>query len=126
MPEKYDGVERRKDYIALEAAMNEVEHLHGAVTTLATAVTNTVPRQELINIRDEVSRDFKYKLYVMVALTITAVAALMFSTEVRVNNTREKFTRDHGIIMCLLQQPEANRTGTSAATALVTCEQTVK
>jgi hypothetical protein len=61
-----------------------------------------------------------------VALTIIAVAILMFTQTTRVGNTRKQISKDHAVIMCLLGQPDASRTGTLAATALVTCQQTVK
>jgi hypothetical protein len=124
--ENYHGPERRADYMQLEGALLEVEKLHGAVTTLATAVVNTVPRRELEGIREEVAKDFKYKVYLQVGLTIVSLLFLMLYYN-RLSDIRQvESKKAHSVIECLLTLPEASRTGTLGPTSIVTCEATAK
>lgn len=123
---EYDGPERRQSYIDLDHAMANVERLHGAVTTLAGAVVNTVPRQEIDELREEVRRDYLTKIYFMAGFTVVSVVILLAFMNTKINSVNHSARHNHGIIQCLLGQPEASRTGSLASTALVTCDQTVK
>lgn len=122
----YDGPERRKDYLELDGALQEVERLHSAVTTLATAVTNTVPRAELEALKKEVHRDYLLKLYFMAGFTAIGVILIVVFMNMKVNNLSKSTEHNHAIIQCLQGKPEAARTGDLAATALLTCEQTTR
>ena len=122
----YVGPERRKDYVELEVALEKVDHLHGAVTTLANAMSNAVPRRELDELRDEVKKDFLYKIYLQLGLTVLFVIFFIVFLNLKFTAEDKSISKGHGVIACLLAQPETARTGTLAATALVTCEQTVK
>lgn len=124
MAEEYTGPERRQDYLALDSAIEDVQKLHGAVTTLATAVTNTVPRYELDELKAEVRRDYLTKIYFMAGFTAAAVIILLFFFNSKINNLKEDVRRGHDVITCLQTKPEAERTGSAAATAKVLCEQT--
>lgn len=125
MPE-YVGPERRRDYIELDQALEKVDHLHGAVTSLANAMSNAVPRRELEDLRDEVKKDFLYKIYLQLGLTVLFVFFFVIFVNAKFNSLDTSIKKGHGVIACLLAQPETSRTGSLAATALVTCEQTVK
>lgn len=122
----YNGPERRKDYVELDHALEKVERLHSAVTTLATAVTNTVPRQELVDIKDEIKRDFLWKVYFQLGLTVICLAFLVVFFNSQFSRVKDTSRHGHAVLACLLAQPEAMRTSTLAATTLVTCEQTVR
>lgn len=125
MPD-YIGPERRKDYIELDRALEQVEHLHSAVTTLATAVTNTVPRQELEALRHEMRRDYLIKIYFMGGFTAVIIVWMSFFMNFKIDNANQSIKHGHSVIECLMGKTEAQRTGDNAATAAVTCEQTVR
>lgn len=125
MPE-WDGPERRKDYVEIDHALEKVQHLHNAVLTLADAVGNTVPRKELANLQAEVAKDFRYKLYFQAGLTVIACIFLVIVFARIEGDVNAKIEKGHAVINCLQGKTEAERTGTLAATALITCEQTTK
>jgi hypothetical protein len=122
----YNGPERRQDYVALDQALDQVDRLHGAVSTLATAVTNTVPRRELEDLRDEVRKDYLTKIYFMAGFSVAIIIVLLSFINMKINTSSKQASHGHAVIECLLGLPADTRTGTLAATSLVTCEQTVK
>lgn len=122
----YSGPERRQDYVQLDAALEKVEHLHAAVTTLATAVTNTVPRRELEELRTEVKKDFLYKIYLQLGLTVAFVVFFIVFINIKFNNHDASARKDHEVVLCMEGKTEAQRTGDAFQTALLVCEQSVK
>lgn len=123
---EYSGPERRKDFVQLDEALAEVDKLHSAVTTLATAVVNTVPRQELVALHEQADKEKKSRNIIEAGLSLGIVLLLIIFMNYKSNKTASETKHHHQVVACLLAQPEASRTGTLAATALVTCEQTVK
>lgn len=121
----YQGPERRKDYGQLDQALGEVEKLHGAVTTLASAVTRTVPRQELVDLQREIAAEQKRRSIIEAALSFMIVLLLILFINYRSNRVESSTEKHHQVINCLLGKPEAQRSGDFFDTALVTCEATV-
>ena len=125
MPLEYEGPERRRDYLQLDAALDEVDKLHGAVNSLATAVVNTAPRAELEAIREEVRRDFIYKLYVMGGLSLIIVLIMVLFINLKTNNLSRSISHGHAVLACMQGKSELQRTGENYQTALATCDATV-
>jgi hypothetical protein len=125
MPE-YDGPERRSSNLELDNALAEIERLRDAATTLATAVSTTVQRRELEELKTEVRRDYLMKIYFMAAFSVAIVIIVIGYINFKMNHASASAKHGHAVIECLLGQPEASRTGAVAATAIVTCEQTVR
>lgn len=123
---EYRGPEQRKDYIELDQALEQVSHLHGAVTTLATAMANAAPKQELIDLRTEVRKDYLTKIYFMAAFSIAATLILMFFFNYKINHLNADVRKGHDVIACLQTKTEAQRTGEAGPTALLLCTQTQK
>ena len=123
---EYAGPERRKGYVDLETALEKVEQLHGAVTTLATAVTNTVPRQELEDLKTEVQKEFKQKILINAALSGIIVLMLALFINYKLNSVEGDIKKGHDVITCLQGKTEAQRTGDNGPTALLLCTQTQK
>lgn len=121
---EYTGPERRQNHLELDAALQEVQRLHGAVSTLATAVTNTVPKQELQALREEVKRDFYLKIYIQIGIVLVVTALALLLINVKLNNSAKAAERSHQIIRCLLTKTEVQRTGDLGPTAIVTCQAT--
>lgn len=125
MPD-YNGPERRQDYVQLEQALEQVDRLHGAVTTLATAVTNTVPRRELEDLRTEVKKDFLIKIYLQLGLTIAFVLFFIIFINIKFNDLDKSVKKGHEVILCMQGKTESQRTGDAYQAARVICEQTTK
>lgn len=125
MPD-YDGPERRQDYLALDTALAEVQKLHGSVTTLANAMTNSVPRQELVELRAEVKKDFLYKIYIQLGLTVAFVLFFLIFMNWKFNSLDASVKRGHEVILCMQGKTESQRTGDAYQTARIVCEQTTK
>lgn len=123
---EYIGPERRRDYIQLDAALEEVQRLHGAVSTLATAVTNTVPKHEIEELKAEVKRDFIYKIYLQLGLTVAFVIFFVVFINIKFNNLNKSVSRGHEVILCMQGKTEIQRTGDAYQTARVVCEQATK
>lgn len=122
----YDGPERRNDYLRLDAAIAEVQKLHGTAEVLANAVINSVPRHELVDIKDEIKRDFLYKLYFQLGLTVVALFLIFVYFNVKFNNEASTVKHGHEIILCMQGKTELQRTGDAYQTARLVCEQTTK
>jgi hypothetical protein len=122
----YEGPERRQDYIELDQALEKVSHLQGAVTTLANAMSNAAPKQELAELRIEVRRDYRVKIYYMAAFSVISVVFIMFFVNNKFNHMNDNIQRGHDIITCMQTKTEAQRTGEAGPTALLLCAQTQK
>lgn len=122
----YEGPERRQDYIELDQALEKVSHLQGAVTTLATAMSNAAPKQELESLRIEVRRDYKIKIYYMAAFSVLSVFLIVFFFNLKINHLNSDVKRGHDIITCMQTKSEAQRTGEAGPTALLLCAQSQK
>lgn len=125
MPD-YNGPERRQDYVQLEQALEQVERLHGAVSTLATAVTNTVPRRELEDLRAEVKKDFLIKIYLQIGLTVAFIFFFVIFINMKFNRMDGSVKKGHEVILCMQGKTESQRTGDAYQAARVICEQTTK
>ena len=123
---RYDGPERRKDVLQLDEALAEVQKLNDATSTLAQAVVNTAQRHELEALSAEVARDFKVKLYFIAGIAVVSLVILMVFFNWRLSTQAKQIDKGHQVLSCLLTQPEVNRTGQFGATALVTCQQSVR
>lgn len=126
MADDYSGPERRQDYLQLDAAVSEVKRLHGTVEVLANAVVNTVPRQELVEIKREIRKDFLLKIYLQLGLTIVFVIFFIVFVNMKFNNLDNSVKKGHEIILCMQGKTEAGRTGDAYQTARLVCEQTAK
>lgn len=122
----YDGPERRADYLKIDAAIAEVQRLHGTTEILAEAVANTVPRQELVAIKEEIKRDFLYKLYFQLGLTIICLFLLFIYFNAKFNQQNNVIKKGHEVILCMQGKAEASRIGDYYQTARLVCEQTTK
>lgn len=122
----YVGPERRRDYIQLDAALEEVQKLHGSVTTLANAVVNSVPRQELEGLRAEVKKDFLIKIYMQIGLTVAFVFFFIIFINMKFNTLDNSVKKGHEVILCMQGKAESQRIGDAYQTARLVCEQTTK
>lgn len=122
----YSGPERRQDYLKLDAAIEEVQKLHNTAEVLANAVVNAVPRHELVSIKNEIKRDFLYKLYFQAGLTVISLFILFVFFNAKFNSQNNSIKHGHEIILCMQGKTEAQRTGDAYQTARLVCEQTTK
>lgn len=122
-PERFNGPERRRDNLQLDAALAEVQRLHNAATTLANAVANTAHRSELVALQDEVKREFQIKLVAQAVLTVVALCILIFYMQFKFNHLTKQIDKGHDVVLCMQSLTEAQRTGDLAAQSLLTCEQ---
>lgn len=122
MESEYEGPERRKGYEQLDAALENVERLHGAVTTLATAVVNTVPRQELEALKDEMNREFRIKILTSVVVGFMCITIVLFFINRMLDNQSRAIDKGHKALVCLESKADAEKTGSLADTARITCE----
>lgn len=120
---RYTGPERRQDHLQLETALAEVQRLNSAAATLATAVTNTAQKAELIGLRDEVKRDFMVKMVFQAILTTVALLILVFYMQVKFSHNQKSINKGHDVIICMQTKTEAQRTGDLADSARIACEQ---
>lgn len=119
----YAGPERRRvvpiDDAKLDAALEEVRKLHGKTTELAEAVSRTVPRQEV----EARERQFRWLVGIIVAATFIAMLLVPVMTRVGLAARFEGIRNGQRTTQCLLTKSEAERTGSLADTAVLTCSQ---
>lgn len=126
MTPSYPGPERRADYLALDDALAEVQKLHQTAEILANAVANTVPRQELVGIKNEIKKDFLFKLYFQLGLTVLCLLLLFVYFNIKFSQENSAIKKGHEVILCMNGKTESQRTGDNYQTARLVCEQTTK
>lgn len=122
----YTGPERRSDYLLLDNALEEVQKLHGSVVTLANAVVNSVPRDELESLKEEMKREYFNKMIVSAVAATLIIVFMILYMNFKFNHQRADLNKDHAVITCLLTKPETARTGEAAPTTLLLCQQSTK
>ena len=120
---EYTGPERRRvvpvDDTKLDADLEEVRRLHGKTTELAEAVSRTVPREEVE------AREHQFK-WILIGLAVASLVCMMMIpllTRAWIATRFDRLDRGQKTTQCLQAKPEAERTGTLADTALLTCSQ---
>lgn len=124
--ERRSGRERRKENKELEDALAEVQRLHGAATTLATAVANTAHRSELVSLRETINKDFRQKLIYQAVLAVVAIIILISFFNHKMNNHARAVDKRFQVTNCLQGKTEAQRTGELGITSLAACRATVR
>lgn len=122
----YSGSERRKERLKLDEALSEVQRLHNAATTLATAVTHTATRHELEELREQVKKERIVMTIINSALTFVIILFLAIFFTVKLASMVKTINRGHEVITCLQGKTEVQRTGDFSGTALVTCAQSAR